>query len=271
MKRHIFTATSTALLLTAIPISASAGAWTAPQGDTYLKGAVNYFESNNRFGAEDGFENFQNLNFNVYVEHGLRDDLTFFASGSLTDIENTSDGVETNGFGVGDIDLGLRYRLIDGPVIVSVQGLFKAPYLYSEDAELPLGNGQEDFEGKLLLGKSFGKYGYGGLEAGYRFRTDDPVDEFRFLVEYGFNATENIYLRSKLDGIIAAQSTDVSAAEAQAINPQLPLEFDLVRVEYTVGYKFSDTWAGEVTGTTAVAGSNTLRGNNVQVALVATF
>jgi len=272
MTRHFVQSLSTFALLLAIPTAASAGAWTAKQGDTYLKGALNYFESNNQFGPENGFENFRNQNFNVYVEHGLRDDLTFFASGSLTDIQNTTDGVETNGFGVGDIDLGLRYRLIDGPVIVSVQGLFKAPYLYDEDSELPLGNGQEDFEGKLLLGKSFGKYGYGGLEAGYRFRTEDPVDEFRFLVEYGVNATEKTYLRTKLDGIIAAGSTDTdSAAAAQVLNPQNPLEFDLVRVEYTLGHQITDTWAAEVTGTTAVAGSNTLRGNNVQVALIATF
>ena len=272
MTRHFVQTISILALLSAIPAAASAGAWTAPKGDTYLKGALNYFESNNQFGPEGDFENFRNQNFNVYLEHGLQDNLTFFASGSLTDIQNTSGGVETNGFGVGDIDLGLRYRLIDGPVIVSVQGLFKAPYLYSEDAELPLGNGQEDFEGKLLLGKSFGKYGYGGLEAGYRFRTEDPVDEFRFLVEYGVNATEKTYLRTKLDGIIAAESTDDSLVDpALTLNPQLPLEFDLIRVEYTVGYKFSDLWSAEVTGTTAVAGSNTLRGNNVQLALIATF
>ena len=258
-----------------LPSQAFAGAWTAKQGDQYLKGAVNYFETSNRFGPEDGFENFRNINFNVYWEYGIQDNLTFFSTGSLTNLENQADGVETSQTGVGDIELGLRYRLIDGPVIVSVQGLFKAPYLYDDDADLPLGNGQEDFEGKILFGKSFGKYGYGGLEAGYRFRTDDPVDEFRFLVEYGFDVNEQLYLRTKLDNIIAAQSSDVDDVVALspelALNPQLPLEFDLGRLEYTAGYKFTDTLAGEITGTTAVYGDNTLSGTNIQVALVATF
>ena len=256
----------------AMPSSAFAGAWTAKQGDNYLKGALNYFETSNRFGPEDGFENFRNQNFNVYWEHGIRDDLTFFATGSLTDLENISDGVETNGFGVGDVDVGLRYRLIDGPVIVSVQGLFKAPYLYSEDAELPLGNGQEDFEGKLLFGKSFGDLGYGGLEVGYRFRTEDPVDEFRFLVEYGIDVGEKAYVRTKLDGIHAATSSDDDVAIAAAVlNPQLPLEFDLGRVEYTAGYKINDRFAAEITGTTAIYGDNTLKGTNIQFAIVSTF
>lgn len=293
MTRHVFKTISALALLAAIPTAASAGAWTAPQGDTYLKGALNYFETSNRFGDEGTFENFRNSNFNVYGEYGILDNLTFFASGSLTDLSNTADGVETSGFGVGDVDVGLRYRLIDGPVIVSVQGLFKAPYLYDEDAELPLGNGQEDFEGRLLFGKSFGAFGYGGAEVGYRVRTDAPVDEFRFLVEYGFDVNEQVYLRTKLDGIHAAQSSDlvntndpvvdIGAGDnpfgggnqlitnVQTLNPQLPLEFDLGRIEYTAGYKFTDRLAGEITGTTAIYGENTLSGTNIQVALVATF
>lgn len=278
MSRKTIQILAMGLVSIALPTQAFAGAWTAKKGENYLKGAVNYFETSSRFGPEGTFENFQNTNFNVYWEHGVRDDLTFFATGSLTDIENRADGVETSETGVGDIDVGLRYRLIDGPVIVSVQGLFKAPYLYDEDSELPLGNGQEDFEGKVLFGKSFGDLGYGGLELGYRFRTDDPVDEFRFLVEYGFDLSDKVYLRTKLDGIHAAQSSDVEGAIVDpdtifqvATNPQLPLEFDLGRLEYTAGYKINDTLGAEITGTTAIYGDNTLSGTNIQVALVSTF
>jgi len=261
-----------------LPTQAFAGAWTAKQGENYLKGAVNYFETSNRFGPEGTFENFRNTNFNVYWEHGVRDDLTFFATGSLSDLENTADGVTTSGTGVGDIDVGLRYRLIDGPVIVSVQGLFKAPYLYDDESELPLGNGQEDFEGKILFGKSFGDLGYGGVELGYRIRTEDPVDEFRFLVEYGFDLSDKVYLRTKLDGIHAAGSSDVAETIDDpdlilqvAANPQLPLEFDLGRLEYTAGYKINDTIGAEITGTTAVYGDNTLSGTNIQFAIVSSF
>ena len=277
MSPQLIKVISVAALGVLLPAQAHAGAWTAKQGDNYLKGAVNYFETSNVFGPENGFENFRNTNFNVYWEHGVRDDLTFFATGSLTDLENRTDGVETSGSGVGDIDLGLKYRLIDGPVIVSVQGLFKAPYLYDEDSELPLGNGQEDFEGKLLFGKSFGELGYGGLEVGYRVRTEAPVDEFRYLVEYGFDLNDKTYLRTKLDGIHAATSTDIQddisipLTEGAALNPQQPLEFDLGRLEYTAGYKFSNGFAAEITGTTAVYGDNTLKGTNIQFAIVSSF
>jgi len=237
-------------LIMLVPTPAFAGAWTAEKGTNYLKGAVNYFETSNRFGDEGVFENFRNTNFNVYWEHGVRDDLTFFATGSLTDLENRSDGVE--------------------------------PYLYDEDSELPLGNGQEDFEGKILFGKSFGDLGYGGLELGYRVRTEDPVDEFRFLVEYGFDVSDKVYLRTKLDGIHAAGSSDILDNNTTvdtdnpffieaALNPQLPLEFDLGRLEYTAGYKINDTFGAEITGTTAIYGDNTLSGTNIQFAIVSQF
>jgi len=274
MTKSFFKGVSLFAILISIPATATAGAWTAKQGDSYLKGAVNYFETSNRFGPENGFENFRNTNLNIYWEYGVQDNLTFFATGSLTDLENRANGQETSGSGIGDIDVGLRYRLIDGPVIVSVQGLFKAPYLYDEDSELPLGNGQEDFEGKLLFGKSFGDLGYGGLEVGYRVRTEAPVDEFRYLVEYGFDLNERTYLRTKLDGIHAASSSDVDTAiltPEAGLNPQLPLEFDLGRLEYTAGYKFNDTIAAEITGTTAVYGDNTLKGTNIQFAIVSSF
>ena len=90
--------------------------------------------------------------------------------------------------------------------------------------------------------------------------------------------SDQVYLRTKLDGIHAAGSSDVVEATNDpglifqaATNPQLPLEFDLGRLEYTAGYKINDTFAAEITGTTAVYGENTLKGTNIQIALVSAF
>jgi len=240
--RHLVSLSALALGM-AIPEVALAGAWTAKQGKSYLKQAVNYFESDSRFGPENGFEKFRNVNYNLYWEYGVEDNLTFFTQGALIKTRNTDGGVTTFGSGISDIDLGLRYRLIDGPLVVSVQGLIKAPYLYDKDAELPIGNGQEDFEGRLLFGKSFDSLGYGGLEVGYRLRAEAPADEFRY----------------------APSVTGVD------LNPQLPNRFSVGRLEYTLGYKISRSLSGEIAGTAAVYGNNTLKGRNIQIALVASF
>jgi len=259
-------------VLRRMPTLAHAGAWTAPKGDVYLKGAVNYFETSSRFGPDDlaGFENFKDLNFNVYLEYGLQDNLTFFTTTAFKDIENTASGVTTSNSGIADVDLGLRYNLTNEPAVISIQGLFKAPFLYDENASLPLGNGQIDLEGKLLIGKSFGAAGYAGLEAGYRFRAKAPVDEFRYLIEYGVDISKQAYFRTKLDGTLGLGSVD-TALVLNATNPSLPLAFDLGKLEYTVGYKINKTIAAELTGTTNVYGDNTLKGTNIQFAIVAIF
>ncbi len=254
-----------------VPTVANAGAWTAPKGAVYSKSALNYFATTDRFGELDGFERFRDVNFTYYTEYGIQDNLTFFGAAAVKDLRNTADGVTTDNFGVGDVDLGLRYRLVDGPFIFSVQGLFKAPWLYDEDADLPLGNGQIDVEGRALLGKSLGKLGYFGIEAGYRFRAEDPVDEFRYLVEYGFDLSDNIYLRTKLDGTLGLGDVEDFADSANVANPSLPLVFDLGKLEYTAGYKINRVWSLEVTGTTNIYGNNTLRGTNVQFAIVGQF
>lgn len=258
--------------LSVAPTIAHAGAWTAKKGSLYSKQAINYFVGEDRFGDQlPGFERFRDINFTYYAEYGIQDNLTFFGAAAVKDLRNTSDGVTTDNFGIGDVDLGLRYNFFNEPFVFSAQGLFKAPFLYDEDADLPLGNSQIDLEGRALIGKSLGALGYFGIEAGYRFRADAPVDEFRYLLEYGFDLTESVYLRTKLDGTLSLGEIDEVANASNAANPSLPLAFNLGKVEYTAGYKFNKTWSVELTGTTNIYGDNTLRGNNVQFAIVGQF
>lgn len=256
----------------AVPVSAFAGAWVPSVGSGYQKFALNYFEADDFFGENDEFESFESEFISYYFEVGVAKDLAVFGSLPLQDLSQTIGGQETSSFGLGDVELGLRYNLINGPFVLSTAFTFKAPYFYDEDAELPRGNGQEDFEGRLLFGKSLNEYGYFGIEAGYRFRTDDPSDEFRYLIEYGFNATENLYFRTKLDGIQAIGNATVS--EDIFGNLSTPVQFDLGRLELTTGWNFgkprsagSSRWGLEFTYTRDLYGNNTLQGNTFQVGL----
>lgn len=249
---------------------AEAGAWTAQQGDSYNKFAVNYFRSDNAFGERPGFENFEEANFTYYGEYGITNDVTFIATVPFRYVETTNFGQTIRNGGVGDAEIGLRYNFFNKPFVASAQFLFKAPYFYNEDNPLPLGNGQEDFELRLLAGKSFGKFGYFGAEVGYRFRLDAPSDEFRYLIEYGVDATDKIYLRSKLDTIVAIEST-AAGVDLQTGNPALPLAFNLGRVETTAGYRINKRFSAEFTATTNPFGENIIRGVNYQLALIAAF
>ncbi|MEM7412697.1 MAG: hypothetical protein AAF430_20870 [Myxococcota bacterium] len=245
-----------------------AGAWVPEPGSGYHKVSVNHFRSDDFFGSRPGFEEFRSTGVTYYGEVGVLPRLALFSSVPITRLRQVQDGTRTESSGVADVDVGARVNLLEEPVVLSAAFLFKAPYFYDEDARLPRGNGQEDYEPRLLLGKSLGRFGYFGLEAAYRFRADDPSDEFRYLVEYGVGLGENLYFRSKLDGIQSIENADVDSQVPG--NPALNPEFDLGRLELTTGWNFGSPqkgkgrWGMEFTYTPDLYGDNTLRGQRFE-------
>lgn len=256
-----------ALLAIGLPGAVQAGAWTPKEGAAYHKFSINNFSSNTSFGLQNPQQrNFSDTNVTYYFEHGINDRLALFGS---VPYKHLSSGPTTS-IGIGDVDLGLRYRLVQqGSLVVSTAWLLKLPYAYPRHGNLALGNGQVDTEGRLLLGYGLGSYGYLGAELGYRYRAGAPADEIRYLLEYGFNATEKLYLRAKYDGIVGQKNS--SGPKTTATNPTLNLEFDLAKVELTTGWKLSSNSAAEFSVTRNTSGSNALRGTNYSLAWVYSY
>jgi hypothetical protein len=257
---------------TAVSQSALAGAWTTAEGSGYNKLAVSGYEATNFYGESEGFGEFKGDNYSLYAEHGLRDDLTFFGTLLYQNLEQSnSEGLKTDNTGFSDLELGIRKRLIDGPTVVSTSFLVKLPYLYDEDDELPLGNGQNDYEARILVGRSLYPYGYIGIEAAYRIRTEDPSDEYRYLLEYGISAGDNLYLRTKLDGTESAKNGE--KISGGGINLSATNEYNLGKFEFTVGWAFDKSngakskWGLEATYNQDVYGDNALNGGGYQVGL----
>jgi len=210
-----------------------------------------------------------------YGEWGLGNNWGLFTSVLYQDISQTNSAGDTSeNDGLGDLDIGVKYQWQAEPFVLSTQLLAKLPYLYDEDDALPLGNGQEDLEAKVLIGKSLGALGYFGIELGYRFRTDDPSDEIRYLIEYGVSFSDNFYFRTKLDGIESANNADVAFDGSG--NLSRTNEFDVGKLELTAGWNFgsandSGRWGAEFTYTEDIFGDNTLEGDGFQIAVTRTF
>jgi len=260
------------LSLAAISQSSFAGAWTAAEGAGYNKLAVSSYEASDFYGDSEGFNEFKGTNYSLYAEHGLRDDLTFFGTLLYQNLEQTdAAGIKTDGSGFSDVELGLRRRIVEGPTVVSASLLVKLPHLYDENDELPRGNGQTDYEARILLGRSLYPYGYIGAEAAYRIRTEDPSDEYRYLIEYGISAGDNLYFRAKLDGTESAKNGKSIANDET--NLSATNEYDLGKFEFTVGWSFDkkndakSKWGLEATYNEDVYGNNALNGGGYQLGL----
>lgn len=254
-------------------ISSWAGAWTQKQGHLYDRLAVNYYFADRNFDSDGDRVDFANdgeftdYNLSNYLEYGLTDTLTVLNSVAYKRIQSDDDLREETTWGIGDIDLGLRYKLLENKAgIFSVQGLAKIPEAYDEDDRLPLGNGQYDLEAKLLYGRSLWPVipGYTNVELGYRWRDQAPSDEIRYLVEFGVDLSKDFYTRAKLDGIY---SLDNGSRRDDSGNPTTTNNFDLGKLDLTVGYKLTPAWGVEVAYTPAIYGQNTAAGATYTLAL----
>jgi len=276
MKRVMFLIVAMSFFALTFPGQVFAGAWTTHEGGMYNKFQFNYYSATQSFDRNgkkvDSGGKFEDKNFAYYVEYGLKDNLTLISSIPVKQISNHLDsGEKTKTTGVGDIDLAVKYRLFKGEsAVISVQGLVKIPEAYDKNRALPLGNGQYDAEAKLLLGKSLYPLPlYFGLELGYRMRFQAPADEFKLLAELGYSVTDKLYLRTKVDATLGAGNSDKGLVVEG--NPLLSLDYDLIKLELTAGYRISKTLGVEFTYTPDIAGKNIAAGRNFQLALFYTF
>jgi hypothetical protein len=166
------------------------------------------------------------------------------------------------------VDLGLRCKLLDSDRIgvVSSQLLVKIPGAYDSRDPLPLGNGQFDTEARLLYGRSLYPLlpGYGNVEIGYRWRAEAPSDEIRYLVEFGLDITRDFYTRAKLDGTISVNN---GKKRDSGGNPTTTNNFDLGKLDLTVGYKAAPNWGVEVSYVPTIYGQNTAAGATYSLAV----
>jgi hypothetical protein len=272
--KHIICSMSILSLLFMAAGSAHAGAWTQKKGSGYHRVAANYyfadenFDSNGDSHSMEKNGEFKDINLNYYGEYGLLDSLTVFGSFYYKDLEREDDEIIHETKGIGDVDLGLRYNLYSGKIgVLSMQGMVKIPELYDDEDSMPLGNGQYDYEARLLYGRSLWPVipGYMNLEAGYRWRSDEPSDEFRYIVEAGSDLWKGFYTRAKLDGLVSMDNAD-NKKDALG-NPTSTLEYDLLKLDMTLGYKISSAIGLELGYTPAISGENTAKGTTWTIAI----
>ena len=252
--------------------SASAGAWVAKQGSGYGKLSYTSYSADEFYGNAPNFSKFKGLNTAYYGEYGLGANWGIYGQLLHQDLKQTdTNGVSATSSGLGDAELGFRRAFPTVFAMFATSFLIKLPYFYDADEAFARGDGKEDYELRILMGKSLHPYGYFGAELGYRLRTGIAADEYRYLLEYGFNATENVYFRTKLDGVLSAKN---GTATTSVTGPNLSItpDYNLGKWELTAGWSFaSDSqgqkWGLELTYSDEIYGERTLNGQSGQVAL----
>jgi protein XagA len=252
-----------------------AGAWTREKGGWYHQVSGNYYKADENFNNDGnrqdfaGNGEFKDRNISYYMEYGIFDDLTVIGSWPYKWLKYEDDTVINKTDGFSDLDLALKYRLFySGSGVCSMQGLVKIPEAYDENDAAPLGNGQYDYEFRLLYGRSLYPHipGYFNMEAGFRYRTEEPANELKYLLEFGADFTKIIYGRVKLDGTYGLGDVNDSANTSE--NPTITNDYDLGKLDVAMGWKMLPEWSAELGYRSDIYGKNTAAGANWSLTVI---
>lgn len=193
--RSLFICTSVAAALAGAD-HATAGAWTQPEGQAQAIATLAYSFAVDAFdqdGRAVAVEPFEKLEARLYAEYGLSDWATIAVQPVIRRKEQGAEMVS----GLGRLDLGLRTRLWrDDFSIVSVEGAISAPGASDELAPLNGGDTDWEIDARVLYGRGFSlgwRQGFADVQAGYRFRFDEPADELRLDMTVGLDVTEQSF------------------------------------------------------------------------------
>ncbi|MBI2505932.1 MAG: hypothetical protein HYW07_22180 [Candidatus Latescibacteria bacterium] len=273
MPRLLFLVSLGTLCLGQIP-AAFAGAWTQDRSGYYLKIAAHHLRAQNHFDSSGmrvpklGMGELTELGLQAYAEYGLRERLTLVAAlpyKHLSDQRRFASGTgreESRGFG--DLEIGIRWKLGDRPLVSSLAVGGKVPLGYRVDAgtRVPLGTGEPSGDMRLLLGRSLHPIpGYFTGEVGYRVRGGAYSDEFFYLLEAGF-ALRRWALKGYVSGLRTRGACGALGQES-LIGDQ-----DILQVSPGLSYRLGRRLDLEVDLIHTAAGCNTTAGSALAAGVV---
>lgn len=188
---------------------------------------------------------------NIYIigEYGITDDITAIVAPSFRHIKQ--DGGESDS-GLGYTDVGLKYRIAHGDDwTASVQGLVRIPGEKYADPLAQVGQVGMEYDIKAGLGHSFGrdKKLFVTAELGYRFRSDDPPNEYHADFTIGGHVTDRLML-------LAASYNTISDGRGSGIYDRKHRYHDI----YLSGvYQINKSLSVQAGYTATIAGRNALK------------
>lgn len=229
MKRIVLALLIGILVISGMPLDASAGPWTLKQGKLWSEVYTRYFISDQYFDPKgekhrwpDGGES-TIIDLEVKFEYGATDKLNLLLGIPYTwtkwrndwgQVWNDNWGdntgmVDREGFKA--VNFGAKYRIIEKPVVVAVQGKFFIDVETDQYYPPDLYDYGSAFELRGLVGKAFTikkKLVYFSVESGYRWQINsDWANTIPVFIEGGFAPLDWFMIKSELDCSFSHQGT----------------------------------------------------------------
>lgn len=196
-----------------------AGAWTQKKGKVYSKMDFRYL-SGTKIYDSDGIKiptaEFKDLTLGVFGSYGVTDNFTAFINFAAfksvkLDTPSTAVGFNTDVSNIGDIDIGIKYKLTQiGKTVISTKLILGIPTGESTiDGGLWTGSGNFNQLIGIEAGHSFypfPAYISGGIA--FNNQTKGFSDEFKYIIEGGYSFSKQLSLTLRFHGNVSFNNGD---------------------------------------------------------------
>lgn len=268
-----------------------AGAWTLAPGEFYTELRGGWFSADT-YHLPDGGRHFlrggglwEERSLTSYSEFGWKPKLNFIFGIPLVSVSRRPDPDRRELFtqtGLGDAQIGLRYRILNGRSAAAFQLDWKAPLSYDRSGYLShadsvaagdstgtgasldanaarqlgspvLGDGQQDITFSLRYGSALTDNGYFELAGGYKYRFEKPKDQIVLGANVGYWVTKSLLLAGRYQGEMASEGDrPTDEPDEHRVGPWLVYRID----------DHMDLFAGSLS---TLSANNTLHTDEIQV------
>jgi len=265
-------------ILAALVPRCHGSAWSPKKGHGLILSQTYWYRATERFDSDGRREplgpqaSFRSTVLQSWLEAGITDRWTLVVVAPVGRLQYRDLWTSERSFALGDLQAGVRYRLRGSEQgwQVAVQTLGKAPG-YSAHARPRPGNGQADWEGSLLLGRSFPvgtRWGYLATETGFRKRWGRPADQFRAEIAAGLHVTRRITVFGQY---FAIRGLGDLLPPERSTNPLVEPRFDLHKVQTSATLRLGASTRVQLGWSWDVSGRNVGAGRALIVGLWQTF
>lgn len=205
--------------------------------------AGSYFQTSKNFDVNGnrsplpGNNNFQSLKGTIFFQYGVSPDITLYSDLEL--VSNTASGtslITGNGIwhtrrGLGDADLGLRYRANETPIRFYLDAAVQVPFYsrisadswarFDETSGLPSGDGVTEFKGFLTAEAPLQTDLYLGLGLGYTLRNYGFSNFLPYTAYLKYEQTHKFFARFGVSGQATAGQDSFTGATPNDRSPNV--------------------------------------------------
>ncbi len=252
---------------------AHAGAWSQAKGGYYAKFSGIFYNAGEAFDGQGNRqsraldETFDSRQGFFYLEYGLKNRLTLITSLSAGRLasETTQSSLSTSA--LGDLGIGAKYQITDGPVVLAPYVMLKLPTGYDE-ADVPaIGTGDPDFEVRMLAARSlYPTPLYLGVELGLRLRSGRFSNQVPYTFEVGATPNDRLFFKIAFDGVNTLIGSGGNTAVMDSMSNQVS-EGDFVKVGFNAAFNVAGNAWIDVSYDTVFSGKNVGAGSSFGIGL----